>query len=138
MISNRIKREDNKCSACPPTSALPYQEGHHIWPTSLSGPQDGPLAYICGSCHSKIHKQALQMYKNLPVENLTVVQAILVKIIVKAMVAEQPNIANTPRNIMFKVTDQQLKRMHKRKLDLGYTNLIDYVKSLIEKDLKEL
>jgi hypothetical protein len=28
---------------------------HHVWPLYLGGPEDGPLASICPSCHGDCH-----------------------------------------------------------------------------------
>lgn len=138
IIASKINKNDGKCAACPPENRLPVQELHHIWPTSLGGPKDGPLAQLCGSCHNKIHKDALLVSRQGHPDNQTPVQYLCTKIIVQAMYADVINGENTPRNIMFKVSDIQLKKMHKRKLDLGFTNMVDYIKSLIEKDILNL
>lgn len=39
-------------------------EGHHITPLNYGGPKDGPLAYICASCHDIIHNEAEHFYKH--------------------------------------------------------------------------
>lgn len=137
-VSKSLEREDNKCWSCDSHSLVEATEWHHIVPQHLGGPKDGPLVNLCGSCHNKVHRVAVKRSKNNNEDEVNVKQSLLVKLIVKAMFADKNNEGEIPRNIMFKVPDKTLRKMHKRKLDTGFTNLTDYIKSLIEKDINML
>ena len=136
-VSNSLVRDDGLCPACFPKRVV-TSESHHILPQHLGGAPDSPQVMLCGSCHTLIHTSALKMARQEEPDNLTPTQSILVKMIVKCMFADQPNSAELPRHIMFTVPDLVLKKMHKRKLDTGFTNLTEYVKSLIMRDIGEL
>jgi hypothetical protein len=126
--------DDNLCALC--STSIEVQ-GHHLWPRHLGGPLDGPLLSLCSKDHLMIHHLTGKKKEIPPGFNESQIK--LIKILVQFI-----NIAKLQyddldptwidRKIIVTLPDALLKRAHKRKQDSGYSNLQDYVLSLIVKD----
>jgi len=114
-------------------------EEHHIWPTHLGGPEDGPKVWLCGNCHAKIHYAALRLIRGKrPREDDAWLQvaAPLIARIVRAMYqAENDPLDDAPARIIIKIDKNTLRRIHRRKRDRGYPSLQSYIMALIGLDL---
>jgi len=108
-----------------------------VWPRHLGGPLDGPLLSLCSKHHLMVHHLAGKAKEIPPGFNESQIK--LIKILVQFInIAKMQYDDLDPTWIDRKVTvtmpDALLKRAHKRKQDSGYSNLQDYILSLIVKD----
>lgn len=130
-----------KCPIC--LEDKPLQE-HHEHPIEYGGDPDGNTTDLCASCHLSIHHtaEALTSKKGLKTKYLNDDQLLrsqfLIKKIISAKLTCNIN-PNNPRKILLKnIPHSLLVKLHKRKLDRGFTNLEKYIMSLLEKDISIL
>jgi hypothetical protein len=115
-------------------------ESHHIWPTHLGGPEDGPQVNLCGNCHSKIHYCALALLGGRSINkedaNWLHRAAPLIRRIVKAVHdSEDMDLGAAPARIILKIDKAMLRRIHTHKRDLGFRSLQKYIMTLVLNDL---
>ncbi|MDE1905765.1 MAG: hypothetical protein KGH75_04870 [Rhodospirillales bacterium] len=130
--------DHEKCAIC--STELEVQ-GHHIYPRHLGGPEDGPLIHLCSLHHLMVHR--LSGKNNTIPNEFNATQVKLIKILVRFINEAKIQFENLDptwidRKLMFTVPDALLKRAHKRKQDLGYRNMADYLTHLIVKDTSNL
>ena len=124
-----------KCAICGTTIEV---QGHHMFPRHLGGPVDGPLLGLCAKHHLMIHHLSGNN-KNIPEDGFDTNQIKLVKMLVQfiniaKIQAEDLDPTWIDRKVMVTVPHALLKRLHKRKQDSGFSNLSDYIMSLLVKD----
>lgn len=129
---------DSVCAIC--NTQIEVQ-GHHLFPRHLGGPQDGPLISLCSAHHLLVHRLSGKS-KTIP-EGFTASQIKLIRILVQfieiaKIQAEDLDPTFIDRKVPLTVPHALLKRLHKRKADEGYSNLQDYILSLLLKDTLEL
>lgn len=118
----------------------PAQEQHHLWPTHLGGPVEGPTIWLCPNCHRDIHKIASRMYRGKPIgifkDNwLQAAQPIIMRIVRALREFEGANLDNIEARLVIKLPKNKLRRIHLRKMDLGFSSLEKYIIALIDADL---
>ena len=130
--------DNSKCSVC--STSIEVQ-GHHMWPLHLGGPQDGPLLALCSKDHLMVHHLSGKK-KEIP-PGFTATQIKLIRLLVQfiniaKIQFEDMDPSVVERKMMIKVPQALLKQAHKRKQDCGFSNLEDYVLSLIVRDTSSL
>jgi len=120
-----------------PNAAL---EDHHLWPTALNGPVDGPTVPLCSNCHRLIHLYAGKLFRGEALaennQQWLTDAAPLIQRIVRAMrEAEGENIGNAPARIILHINKEELRRIHRQKQDRGFSSLEKYILALIRADL---
>lgn len=121
---------------------------HHIHPIQYGGDEEGPQVQICADCHNKVHfmANALTSKKgaktNLFVNDEDFQRAIpLIQAIINAKTwfDSQPQ-SNKPRRRMFtlQIGDADFVKLHKRKMDCGFTSLNKFIQALIQKEINEV
>lgn len=125
---------DENCCLC----GRPKTEDHHIFPTHLGGPENGPTVPLCSNHHRDLHyahsKIKSGVYPDIAFNSKAVQEKALdlVQMLIFASSVEVPK--DHPRKLMFKIPDDLLKKAHLRKIDAGFSNLQDYILNLIVKD----
>lgn len=131
--------ENNKCVCCP-NDAI---ESHHLWPTHLGGPIDGPQVWLCSNCHRWIHRIASRLYNGKPIGDysepwLRRASPIINRIVRALREFEGATLADLSEilsRIIIQVPKDELRQIHLRKMDLGYSSLERYILALIRNDL---
>ncbi len=136
-------------SICPVCLNSPVEESHHLVPKAYGGAEDGPMVSLCSSCHKNAHfeaealsakhkKKVLVHYLSTQQLNRKITQEIIATIIrVKYHFNKETN-PNVKRKVIVEVPQSTLTKMHKRKLDTGFSNMEQYILSLITKDITRL
>lgn len=127
-------------------------ETHHIHPINLGGDEDVPpykLVNLCSNCHAAIHKTAsLLMSKHKKRYNHSFnnddelerakpyIQAILNA---RNWFESQPQ-SNKPRRrmIVLDISDADWVKLHKAKIDNGFSNMKDFLLSVIQCEIKKV
>ena len=126
------------CCICGTTIEV---QSHHLFPRHLGGPDDGPQIPICSKDHLMVHHLTGKNQEIPP--GFTEKQIQLIKVLVRfiniaKVQYEELDPSLIDRKIMIKVPHALLKRLHKRKLDSGYSNLSDYILDLLLRDTMNL
>lgn len=133
--------DEQHCMICGTTLNL---QKHHIHPVSLGGDEDGTLVTLCGNCHSNVHKMAESLRGHGDKELLfnkeeferakPLIQAILDA---HTWFESEPQ-SNKPRRRMFvlKIGDADWVKLHKVKMDHGYTSMTKFLTDLLLSTIK--
>ena len=129
---------EGHCLIC--NTAIEVQ-GHHLYPRHLGGPADGPLVPLCSKDHLMIHHLTGKQ-STIPA-GFTPAQLRIIKLLVSfinraKLVYEDVDPTLIDRKIIVTLPDALLKRAHKRKKDIGFTNLQDYILLLVTRDTQSL
>lgn len=118
-------------------------ESHHIWPTYLGGPIEGPQIWLCYQCHRDIHKISSKLYRGKPIGDysepwLYRARPLIARIVralreFEGITLEQ--LSNIQARVIIQVPKDELRQIHLRKMDLGYSSLERYILALIRNDL---
>lgn len=115
-------------------------ESHHIVPQATGG-ANMPTIPLCGTCHSLVHAQALnilsrQETRNLFPESQTERAAKVVRFVVLAIRRERedPNFTN-PATFHLKTTKGTIALLHALKAEAGYSNLNAYVEAVLKRQI---
>jgi hypothetical protein len=125
------------CVVCRNNQAM---ENHHLWPTHLGGAIEGPTVWLCATCHRDIHKCASRLYRGKPLgiidDNWLRRAMPLISRIVKALREfEGATLDNINSKIVIEIPKNDLRLIHLRKMDLGFSSLQKYIMALIKKDM---
>ena len=131
---------EEQCIICAEKTGL---ECHHIHPRHLGGHENSRQIWLCGTHHAAIHKVAERIYKGKPIEpedDGPWLQTLAAKAIIERLVfyrnrAEHTDLSHVESRIMLKLPKGKLKRIHQRKLDMGFSSLEKYLMALIDRDL---
>lgn len=119
--------EKVKCFIC--TVQTPILDEHHIIP-QFAGGQAGPTVHLCSTCHSGIHRQALNLLskKAKRVQYFTEEQMQRAKPLVQQIVIalQQAKERRDPAHkvkVMMELSPDLTMILHMVKMDTGYKNL---------------
>lgn len=129
------------CPICGKPLGLDVEE-HHIIPISYGGDPKGKTIFIHSNCHFATHKTAESILsKTVKNKNWFPSVSILERAApyVQAIIRAKRNFqeGNTDRNkprrhmIIVNLSDNEWKRLHKVKLDKGFTNLNQFFESIL-------
>lgn len=126
------------CHIC---EEVPSTESHHVYPIHLGGPVDGIQIPLCGNCHSFVHNTANKIFAGGVLDKKLCYwydkyakAKPPVKIILEALQnAEMANLDNVLVPISFKIPKGLRDKLHKVKLDAGFTNLNTFMIFLLVK-----
>lgn len=121
-------------------------QDHHVMPIHLGGDEDGVQVVLCGNCHARVHKMAEDLWsKNPNPEMLFDTEATFkrarpfIQAIINAHLyfESQPQ-SNKPRRrmIVLNIGDADWKRLHKAKVDAGFTSLRKFITAVLLNTLK--
>lgn len=134
MKAQAKKKAKNKCFICDSGGII---DVHHVIPQATGG-EAGPTVSLCPSCHSGIHRQAMNILSKTAKkisyfnEEQMVRAKPLVKILVAYIQRGKEDDSQRARSIVSVEVDVQfLKILHLLKVDAGFTNLEEYVLSLL-------
>lgn len=118
----------------------PALEEHHIFPTHLGGEKSGPTVWLCSNCHRNIHLAASRIYRGKPPGDFNPLwleqAAPLIGRIVRALREfEGADDSQIESRLIIKIPRAELRAVHLRKMDLGFSSLENYVLALIRADL---
>lgn len=122
-----------------------HYEYHHIIPIEYGGNIDGDLIKLSPTGHRLLHLQAeafsskkpkKQYYMTTPqLENNLI--KILISSIIRAKNSYNRSIhSRQERKLMIHIPDFILAKLHKAKMDSGFTNIEKYILKLIIDDIK--
>lgn len=144
--SLKLSRDIDRCVFCDEHMF----ELHHIVPRHLGGPDSGPQIPLCATHHRHLHYFTMKLMRGETPSSTPFPESAanvkfnslflrLCRIIIDASILQEGSIdPSQPRGVGVKVPHEILVKMHLRKSDLGFTNVGDYVKSLIYRDLSTL
>lgn len=118
-------------------------QGHHVYPRHLNGPQDGPLVPLCSTHHLQIHylsgnSKDYRYPTDLTKLGLFKMKALVTFIVRAKLCMEDEDPTLVPRKVIVSIPHGLLQRCHKRKQDLGYSSLGDYLTHLMLNDTMSL
>ena len=112
---------------------------HHIHPQALGGAFDSAQVWLCASCHTRIHNAANALFRNKPTDLnsdwMLRARPLIMRIVRAMREAETTDLGDVQSRIIIKLPKKYIKRIHRRKIDLGYKSLEQYFLALIGKDL---
>jgi hypothetical protein len=130
------KKDKGLCLLCPPGREQRAIESHHLRPLEYGGDKDGEQINICETCHGKVHRIANSVYSgNLelssignPLWNMAVSMIVEQR---KAFDSGEVKAVDARRRITASLSEEELRRAHRVKVDLGYSSLEAMIKGLI-------
>lgn len=112
-------------------------EDHHVFPRHLGGPNEGPTVPLCANHHKRVHQGFNSLVKGKPYEfdsgKTEALSKFIIQCFTNSVVSDQQ-----PRKLVIEIPDKWLKKLHLRKVDKGYSNVVEYIKSLIARDISDL
>lgn len=115
-------------------------EDHHVIPQATGG-ENMPTIPLCGTCHSLVHAQALnilsqQENRQLFPEDQMERAMKVVRFIVLAIRRERenPNFRN-PATFHLKTSKGVISLLHMLKSEAGYTNLNTYIEDVLKRQI---
>lgn len=136
----------NKCYICGSTSAL---QEHHIYPVQYGFAKTSPMITLCGGCHDRLHILASMVmsknskFKDQPFDTQQQFERAkpLVQCIINAKnIFETKPQSNEPRRkmITIQIGDADWVKFRKRQMDCGFSNISDFIVSLIKKEISNI
>jgi hypothetical protein len=119
-------------------------DSHHLKPIAYNGPLDGPQIMLCAICHRNVHTAANLVYKGRQgfIELFTPAEferaRILIQCIVNAKIQMESSgrKPDTVRRLMIQIPHSLHIDLHRKKQDLGFTNLQDFIIQVLKQAVK--
>lgn len=113
---------------------------HHIWPTALNGPIDGPKVWLCANCHRAVHLCAARIYRGKPIDHqytdwYNFAKPLVLRVVRALVLSENTSLDDAPARLVVMVNKRILRELHLRKMDLGFSSMERYLLHLISQDL---
>lgn len=119
-----------QCFIC--EKITPIIDDHHIWPRSAGG-EDGPTVKLCSTCHSGIHRQALNSLSKtaktkqfFTQDQLTRALPLIQYLIAAIQHTRENGKQNQPAKLTIQIESDLMQMLHLLKADAGITNLSSF------------
>jgi hypothetical protein len=115
---------------------------HHVWPQAAGG-ENGPTVDLCSSCHSGIHRAALNLLSKKATrkefftpDEMTRAAPLIRWLVIAIQQASEKRGPESKSKLVIEIDTQLLKLLHLCKLDAGHTNLSVFCASVLQDYVK--
>lgn len=125
----------SRCFICQDTTNI--LDSHHILP-QFAGGESGPTVDLCSSCHSGIHRQALNLISKSASrkayfndENMQRAKPLIEYIVMALIRAKEDKTTSRKAKVVIEINTDFLLILHSLKADAGHTNLSTFCANIL-------